>query len=304
MFNNLKLGYHRLSGLLKDRGDYLYLKRLINNNSSQLERFVWSLQPNFSCTYNCSYCIQSFGIQGGRHSLPKIKEEVDPNIFLKLNKLEGIFSSKIKQLLIQGGEPLLYKSLPYLIEKLTPFRKIIIISNLSLDLEPYIDLKKKLKDKELKFIASYHYEFSDIDDFSNKVVRLNNAEMLERCCFVDINWNRSISLMDKFLEMGIKSEPYKFIGKRDNKIYPVKAQAACLYQDRTEVQCLSTMVLIAPDGNIYNCHAKMYRGSGAICSIEEFPEKFKVGYLYCGQYGHCQPCQVNNIEIKPFKKVK
>lgn len=295
MNSYVRLASLRFLDIFKSRINYQNLRF---GSAKSIANFYWSLQTNYSCNYDCSYCVQGFGLGEGRNALPNIRM-ADPDLFLKINRLEGILGSKVECLTIQGGEPLLYKHLPYLLKNLRAFKKVIIVSNLALDISPYIILGNGAGNiAELKFIGSYHSKFSSLDDFLNTASKLKDAGMLEYCDIVDEDWTTSINLMNAFKRRGIPLKLYSYVGEKDGAIYPIKATKACSGKRVQRVLCRSAYVLIAPDGKIYNCHAKMYRDAGAICSIEEFPEKFTTGYFPCDEYGLCQPCQISGIQIK------
>ena len=295
MNSHIKLAALRVLGAFKGRIDY---PNFTFGLSQKMTRYYWSLQTNFSCNYDCSYCVQGFGLDGGRNDLPQHKM-TDPEVFLQINRIAGVLPEKVECLVIQGGEPLLYKKLPFLLENLKVFKKIIIVSNLALDLGPYIQLKKDGRcAADLEFIGSYHSRYSRLEDFMGKALLLKDAGMLEHCDIVDDKWATSIEMLDAFKRKGIPLKLYNYVGKKDGLIYPVKATEACSGKRGEKVLCHSVCVLLSPDGKIYNCHAKMYRNSGAVCTIGEFPEKFVIGYFPCDEYGSCQPCQAGAMKIK------
>jgi len=129
----------------------------------------------FRCNYNCSYCT-SHDIN---HPLHKYSVE---EISESLNYLSSLYKDKKIQLILLGGEPFLYKDLLKLITNLKDtFMRIRITTNLSISLA-YI--KKNFinfnRDK-LRIVASYHPEFSNPDEFIEKILFLQKLNYSIGC---------------------------------------------------------------------------------------------------------------------------
>jgi organic radical activating enzyme len=294
MLQIFKIVYLRLVFFIKQRINY---QKLIAPFNEDWTKYYWSLQVQWPCNYNCSYCIQSFGIEGGRHKLPKI-QPAPVATFLKLNDLKPRLKQRLPRLVIQGGEPLLYRSLPEFIEKIAIFDSISIVSNLSQDFTKVIEAAVMNKTVSVKVIGSFHPEHTDIDSFISRAKILEDAGMIEYCDFVDLTLNNSSHLLKKFAAAGLAVKPYRFTGKKDGRIYPAKATDSCDGKKSIKMSCMTRLVLISPDAKFYNCHAKMYRNSGHLCEIDEFETKFHTGYLTCYEYGRCHPCQHDMVLFK------
>lgn len=284
----------RASFFVRQRIEYQDLKNEFHEDWS---RYYWSLQVQWPCNYNCSYCIQGFGINGGRRKLPKVKP-VPAAQFLQLNQLLARTQKPMEKLVIQGGEPTLYEGLEEFLLGIKAFQKIHIVSNLSQPLERFMAAKKQRPDLEIKFIGSYHHEFAKRDEFITKAQMLREQDMLEYCDFVDLKLEDTLAQLEDFKRAGIPCRPYRYVGEKDGKIYPKKATAACDGKNVQTVDCMTRLVLIAPDAKVYNCHAKMYRGSGELCTLDQFPDGFRTGYLRCTEYGLCQPCQIDEMKVR------
>jgi hypothetical protein len=239
-----------------------------------------------------------FGMKRGRKTLTKIPS-LKPEAFLQLNRIEDTLDGKIETLAIQGGEPLLYEGLSELLTGLRIFKKITVVTNLSVDVEPYIQLAPRFENATVKFVASFHPEYSDIENFIEQATRLKSSHLLNFVDFVDNKWSLSLELMRKFEQRGIPVKPFRFVGKRGDKIHPRRAEEACSGKKIKTMACYSPFVLIAPDGKVFNCHRKMYSDSGALSTIETLPEGYVTGYNNCAEYGRCHPCQMFITRIKP-----
>ena len=47
---------------------------------------------------------------------------------------------------------------------------------------------------------------------------------------------------------------------------------------------------MAPDGQMYRCHADLYEGKKPIATVEEPDEALEHRFRQCDQYGYCNPC--------------
>jgi sulfatase maturation enzyme AslB (radical SAM superfamily) len=261
----------------------------LRNKMRGIEQYTWSFQPTFKCNFHCSYCVQKFGTK----DIPIQVTQIDPielDRFVQLNKLD-IF---VDCLVIQGGEPLLVKNLDSLIAKLIKFKKIMIVSNLSLSVQNFIELKNEV-DFELKFIGSFHPESLDLMQFINTAEKLKKAQMLQYCCMVDKGWRQNLFYLKEFMKNDIPLFIYRYVGLKNGRIYPSKARYACNGL-RKKAFCKSSMVLISANGKVFNCHTKMYMNKDEICSIDNI-NNFRDSIFVCHDFGICHPCQIDNIFI-------
>lgn len=262
----------------------------LKNRIHGIEEYVWSFQPTFQCNFNCSYCVQKFGIKDLPLQVSRIGS-IGLDEFIHLNKLDFL----VDCLFIQGGEPLLAKGLDELISKFTKFRKILIISNFSLPVDNFIKLKDKVS-FELKFIGSFHPEFSDMKEFFDRASELRKEKMLQYCCMVDRGWRQNIFYLREFLKKGIPLVLYSYVGPKNGRISPPKASYAC-DGSRRKASCKTEMVLISSNGKVFNCHTKMYMDRDEVCTIYNIND-FPKGVFECRDFGICHPCQVDNVYVR------
>ena len=284
----LRLSFSRLKALTNGIRSHPGLSR--DNTPLVWKGFFWSIFVTLACDYDCDYCVQKFGFSKGRGDIAKF-QSASPDKLLELNKLEKVIEGRIPRAVITGGEPLLYKGLVQFLEGIRIFKQVCIVSNLSRDVEPVIELGLRRRDIKISFIGSYHSEFADFKTFVDKAKKLKDNGMLDYCDFVDLDYARSIRLLDSFERSGIRAYAYPFVGSKDGKVFPRRMRKSCDGKTIRTADCLMAAVLVAPDGRVFNCHAKLYKGRGQICSVDDFSEKFKFGYLRCEDYGLCHPCQ-------------
>jgi len=292
--NAARLARLRAENFVKDRVDYGLVQ---TDFTKDWRKQHWSLQVQWPCNYDCSYCIQGFGIGGGRRRLPAFKMSAADR-FLVMNKIAEHLDEPMDNLFIQGGEPLLFPEIKKLLSEIQIFKKVTVISNLALDISPLLEVGRERDDLQLEVIGSYHHEFAELDEYLDKAKRLQDAGIWGWGDFVDFDFSKSLGYLEKFDEAGIQCKPFRFVGEKDGKVYPKKATDACGGHQVETVDCFMTYVLIAPDAKVYNCHSKMYRNSGHLCTLEEFPKGFDTGYTRCEEFGLCQPCQYQGMKVK------
>jgi MoaA/NifB/PqqE/SkfB family radical SAM enzyme len=139
-----------------------YLKtyfRLIFPN--KLMSVLWI---TFRCTYKCSYCPYCGPRSNYPQQFPISCEKSGKEWISTLEKMPPT------SFYISGGEPFLYKDLPYIINNLPKKHSIIgIVTNVSLPLDVY----KKVK-KRIHLNVSFHREFTSEDEFIEKVQALKD----------------------------------------------------------------------------------------------------------------------------------
>jgi organic radical activating enzyme len=128
------------------------------------------------CNYNCSYCLR----KNKRDNIENYKRD-EQTVINTIPKLAKIIREKNVDTKIEliGGEVSLF-NLEDIIERLyneipNNLKRISFISNLSKSAEYYNDLidvctKHNI---ELSIVASFHYEFTTLDNFFEKIKKLN-----------------------------------------------------------------------------------------------------------------------------------
>lgn len=117
----------------------------------------------FRCTYKCSYCPYC-GLCDYSEFFPEASEKTGEEWIKALEKLPPT------SFYFSGGEPFLYKDLPYIINNLPEKHSIIgIVTNASMPLSIYRKIKKKIH-----LNVSFHREFTSEKEFISKVTELQN----------------------------------------------------------------------------------------------------------------------------------
>lgn len=255
----------------------------------------WSAVLIYNCTANCSYCVQNFSFENGRKDSP-LKGFIEPQHWLKLNEI----SNKPDTFVITGGEPFLYKRLMEVLEGLTTFKTIQVVTNLTLDVGKHIDRLKKIKTHRILFECSYHDSAIDFEKFLSRALLLKEAGLLGSVRIVDVDEKKTISCIKKFADHGINMIPLFQVGKKDDgEISSFANPESSDMVRKPPVLCKTNLTLFSPDGYVYNCHTKLYWNDrqssfGNIETGFEIPDD----YVICHDYGFCNPCQGGYIDIK------
>lgn len=132
-----------------------------------------TIDLNNNCNYRCSYCYQL--------DMVDIKDHITYDHILDFfNDLKQKNPNKKIMVILQGGEPTLYKNLSTLLKELKKIvYYIFIISNGSRSINWWKE-NSKLFDK---ICLSYHYEYTDKDHFYNVCKTITN----EINSFITIN---------------------------------------------------------------------------------------------------------------------
>lgn len=134
-------------------------------------KIYWSMGS--ACNYKCSYCFQ----KSIKRTMPsRSKKEIN-------NLVKNIKTLKNKKITIDlvGGEPTIfpyYEEIVLQLEKLNNVVSIQTETNLSKDLKYFKRIINNMTNKEkLVFSASYHHEYSNFDEFMEKIIFLSKCNV-------------------------------------------------------------------------------------------------------------------------------
>jgi sulfatase maturation enzyme AslB (radical SAM superfamily) len=275
---------------------------------------------NMGCSLPCEYCVQKI-------SLPAQPVKNYPIIsgskwVEALNGITGrtkkrfLRSPKKKKIAITGGEPSLHPDFVEILNGLDNDWKVTVTSNFT---SPFFDrparaLKNIRRRRTLKFNASYHFMYAPIEKFIENVQKMKRAGHVVHDLFIVAHPARIKEVEDarqKLLEVHASVKLQRFFGKHEGRLYPDERayDIACEQEDgirnydayregfnqsaKKDIYCVMKKVLFAPNGDIYNCHYKLYTGHadkfGNIFNEDVYivmPE----GAFLCHDFGFCNPC--------------
>lgn len=252
----------------------------------------------FACNYRCEYCInrfESFYFAQSRNVTLLGKDWVKA-----LNKLKTDLP-----VTLEGGEPTLHKDFYYIINNLKEELDIHILTNLNFDITEFINkidpVRLDGKSNYATIRATYHPTEIDADDF------LRHAKVLKDVGF-DIGLYGILHpeleplifrCKDKADKMGLDFKVKDYLGFYLGKLWgKYEHKDACLMEKKRKVNCRTSELLIAPNGEVYRCHHDLYKGCSELGNITD--EGFRIYDVMrgCSNYGYCNPC---DVALKTFK---
>ena len=248
------------------------------------------------------------------------------NAVASRRKKKNLFSTKKKKIAIIGGEPTLHPDFAYIINNLDNDWRITVTSNFaSLFFEGKRGRLDEIKRKKgLRLNGSYHFlEGMSIDKFMENVLKTKKAGITVDTLFIVMHpehKDQASRYREVLLKAGCEVKFQRFYGYAHGKLYPV-AQAN--YDKNLEqsdgirnypayregfgqgrhapVYCKMNNVLFAPNGDVYNCHYKLYTKSedkfGNLFTDDYINTKSSE-YFLCRDYGSCNPCDAEGHQFK------
>ncbi len=279
----------------------------------------WGVFLNLDCNLNCHYCIQKISLP--QKPLARYVGRTGRSWISALNAISGrsqrrfLRRRRIKKLSILGGEPTLYKDFLYVINNLDKNWKITVTSNFD---SPFFqnDMKffKQIKHKgRLRFNGSLHFIHTPLERFIRNVQKLKQAGINVHTLFLVLHptyFDKALDCQRRLLQIHHRVKLQRFLGFHQGRLYPRQSRYIkegqkdgisnyALYQEgfgqsqAQEIFCHSDKVLIAPNGDIYNCHYKLYTGHHDKLG-NLFEDKVGVhiprDYFFCRDFGFCNPC--------------
>jgi MoaA/NifB/PqqE/SkfB family radical SAM enzyme len=286
---------------------------------------------NMGCSLRCEYCVQRISLP---HQ-PVVSYPIVPGRewVLALNSITGrtkrrnLLITKKKKLAITGGEPTIHPDFPYILNNLDRNWKITVTTNFS---SPFFEGKaaglRQIKPrKELKFSGSYHFLYAPFDKFVENVLKVKKAGLIVHILFVvgvPGRMKEAEHYKNELLKIHPEVKIQRFLGYHDNALYPLPADKYDIEYDqqdgifnyveyergfgqrgRSSIYCHMNKVLFAPNGDIYNCHYKLYTGHKDKLGnlFDEARISVPQGYFLCGDYGFCNPCDAEGHLFKTIE---
>jgi len=243
------------------------------------------------CTLRCSYCINRFG---GLRPATRMLTGAE-----WVHGLNRIVSRPDLPITLQGGEPTLHPDFYGIVRGIRPDLTIDVLTNLEFDPDRFMSqippgrLRREAPYASIR--VSYHPERMRIEPLARTVLALQNAGYsIGIWGVLHPRWETAIRDAQEYCRArGMDFRTKEFLGEHEGALhgrftYP----DACDRRGRTRVRCRTTELLIGPDGGVYRCHADLYEGREAVGHILD-PDLFlDAGFRPCGNYGHCNPCDV------------
>lgn len=223
------------------------------------------------CNLNCEFCVNNH-VDGGKN--------LTNYSLLKASEWIRIFNTLGRDVVITGGEPFLYKELRDVVQRVNQNLEITIYSNLTV---PIKGDALWLKRKGLSIYGSYHPLYSDNNAFLENIKRLKELKVKFSIHAIDVMGKEKL---EQLCKENLGDEiPDITIDEDQREIYDCASKAS-----RKKVRCNRKMILIAPDGNRYQCVSRMARRVEPFENLvnESFTKASRT--VICNDYGYCAPC--------------
>jgi sulfatase maturation enzyme AslB (radical SAM superfamily) len=243
------------------------------------------------CNLTCSYCINRFN---GPVSAERMMSGAQ--------WLAGLNRLSIRPdlpITLQGGEPTLHPDFFEIVRGVSPELPLDLLTNLETDLDRFTaEIKPSRLWREAPYASirvSFHPESMQIETLASRVSRLQAAGYHIGIWGVSHpKWREQIARAADYCSgLGIDFRTKEFLGEFEGTFYGNLAYPdACDGQEHPLVECRTSELLVGPGGDVYRCHADLYRDRNAIGHLLD--PRFDVAEISrpCSHYGDCNPCDV------------
>ena len=180
--------------------------------------FMWDIW--YACNYRCSYC--PWEMSKSWEAMAKKHRVISPAEWIACwERMHRKYDSS--HVYFIGGEPLLYPRIDEILEALSRKHYLSVITNLSMPIDAARRLVQKLPPERVRFGASFHPEFSDLDQFLEKLAVFQEADFQVWASMVA--WPPFIGEIKKYMDVfesrGIGLDLQTFFGTYQGKSYPL-----------------------------------------------------------------------------------
>jgi MoaA/NifB/PqqE/SkfB family radical SAM enzyme len=197
---------------LVDAKDEVIVRKMREIESYPLEI---SIIPNWGCNYHCTYCFAY---------KPKDRSEYRNHTAAEWEKaLHSIYQRYGKcQLLLTGGEPLMYKDAVDLVINLTKYHYVSLGTNLSIAGGALKRILHEANIENLDISPSFHLEHTSIDVFIEKCLSIKEhgiSVYSSAVCYPKY-LPEMVKIKNKFEERGLWIGFFPFIGSYQGRTFP------------------------------------------------------------------------------------
>ncbi|MFH1245590.1 MAG: radical SAM protein [Candidatus Omnitrophota bacterium] len=279
----------------------------------------WGVFLTLGCNLRCNYCIQKISLPLKPPANYRLKS--GQMWVSALNAIAGrtqrrfLRRRRIKKLSLLGGEPTIFPDFLYVVNNLDKNWKITVTSNFDSPFFAQPDNLKQIRHKSrLRFNGSLHFLNTPVERFIANARRLKKAGVAIHTLFVVAHpghLNRVLDCRKELLKIHPRVKLQRFLGLYEGRLYP-REEEDSLTEEQIDgisdyqlyrrgfsqkyaapIFCHSDKALIAPNGDIYNCHYKLYTGHkdklGNLFS-PDVHARVPRDYFPCDDFGFCNPC--------------
>jgi len=267
-----------------------------------------------SCNLKCNFCINYFD-----HEHEFKKETIPGEKWIEgLNRL--VCSDNLP-ITLQGGEPGLHPDFIWIINNIKKEINIDILTNLSFDVDRFINCVEPLRLKRNapypSIRVSYHPPYMDIDNLIKKVIKLQKAGFsIGIFAILHPKFKDEVLLtQERCLSLGIDFRTKEFLGKFNGRLYGNYRYVGAVGNSRRKrCLCRTSEIIIDIKGNIFRCHHDLYNQFSPVGNLLDPNFVIKDNFKECDQFGGCNPCDIKlktdrfqvfghtSVEIKDIKE--
>lgn len=241
------------------------------------------------CNLDCSYCINyTVGLNQTRKHL-KGHEWVEA--------IKRIHNPNKVPISLQGGEPSIHPGFYEIINDVDT--QFDLLTNLQFNTEKFIDMIPTSKfGRDLPYPAirvSYHPETMEFSKYAKKLEQLDKAGYSIGFFSVDHpKYKKEIRFAEEYCkDRGLFFKKKELLAEIDNKIYgEYQYPGSCFSKELKIVNCKTSELLLAPEGDIFRCHHDLYNKKTPIGHILDESYVIEDKFRQCSYFGQCNPCDV------------
>ncbi|MDP2431215.1 MAG: radical SAM protein [Pseudomonadota bacterium] len=253
---------------------------------------TWYVALTTACNFHCAYCTfdrTMYQVRGQRSRIgfPMLA----PDEWIRA--LNGV-ANRPDYLIFTGGEPTLHRGFADILKGLEGYA-VKVNSNLDFDVDVFADALGRGSRRIESCYLSYHPEYHAPDSYAVRVAKLREAGICRRIVVnVMARDNGATAITEQetvataMAGLGLEVD----FGRTD--LPEEYLQSAFLLQRR--VLCDPGHIVIAPNGDVYDCFSKMYLRLEARANLltraraANFAE-INRDWIPCERFGQCNPCQ-------------
>ena len=290
--------------------------------------YYYGVFLNLSCNLPCEYCVQKISLPqqpSAKYPIVSGSKWVEAlNAITNRTRKKFLRFPKKKKISITGGEPSLHPDFVYVINNLDKDWRITVTSNFT---SPFFNkgikfLKKIKRRRNLKFNASFHFMYTPIEKFIENVLKVKKCGFFVHSIFI-VAHPAYMKEIEGYKQRLLGIHPIvklqRFFGRHNGNLFPCESayDIVCEQEDgirnyeayregfnqsvKKDVYCRMKKVLFAPNGDIYNCHYKLYTAHK-----DKFGNIFDRSlhiimpqdFFLCHDYGFCNPCDSEGHSFK------
>ncbi|MDB9822552.1 glycosyltransferase [Deltaproteobacteria bacterium] len=277
----------------------------------------WSVFLTLGCSANCDFCIQKIVPEDFKNARRLFKELLSGEVWVSF--LNGMEHRQGQPLALIGGEPSLHPDFIHILNNLEGYTITVTTNLISKHFEDIDKFHKSLNTKcPVRFNTSFHPEFIDPMEYINRVNSLKAKDIwVDQVAMVDNPGGNFEEYKKIFQRHGMALRPQSFLGFHKGKLYPDKHDLSVtndprehgitdytLYgegfsaKNRKPMMCNSKRFLMAPNGDVYNCHYHLYSGRGSVGNLVKGDIFLRDDAYFCPDFGYCNPCDFPHVRFK------